>query len=84
MQRMPEDAVTTAQIRWLLAHPFAQVHDTYEGEPTWIGPFYEGVRVIVDDQQKTLNRQALEIVKKYSQIKNFEVQGLVSIKQYMQ
>ncbi len=83
MQRMPEDAVTTAQIRWLLAHPFAQVHDTYEGEPTWIGPFYEGFRVTVDDQQKALNRQALEIVKKYSRIKNFEVQGLVSIRQYM-
>ncbi|MBW2611221.1 MAG: hypothetical protein JRD49_01290 [Deltaproteobacteria bacterium] len=84
MQRMPEDAVTTAQIRWLLAHPFAQVHDTYEGEPTWIGPFYEGFRVAVDDQQKALNRQALDIVKKYSRIKNFAVQGLVSIRQYMQ
>jgi hypothetical protein len=83
MQQMPEDAVTTAQIRWLLAHPFAEVHDTYEGEPTWIGPFYEGFRVIVDGEQKAFNRQALEIVKKYSRIKNFEVQGLVSIRQYM-
>jgi hypothetical protein len=84
MEKMPEDAVTTAQIRWLLAHPFAEVHDTYEGEPTWIGPFYEGFRVEIDDEQKALNRQALEIVKHYSRIKNFEVQGLVSIRQYMQ
>ena len=81
---MPEDAVTTAQIRWLLAHPFAKVHDTYEGEPIWIGPFYEGFRVSVNDEQKALNRQALDIVKTYSKIKNFEVQGLVSIRQYMQ
>ena len=84
MAAMPEDAVTTAQIRWLLAHPFAEVHDTYKGEPTWIGPFYEGFRVDVNDEQKALNRQALDIVKKYSRIKNFEVQGLVSIRQYMQ
>jgi len=84
MAAMPEDAVTTAQIRWLLAHPYAEVHDTYEGEPTWIGPFYEGFRVDVNDEQKALNRQALDIVKTYSRTKNFEVQGLVSIRQYMQ
>jgi len=84
MAAMPEDAVTTAQIRWLLAHPFARVHDTYEGEPLWVGPFYEGFRVAVNDEQKALNRQALDIVKEYSRIKHFEVQGLVSIRQYMQ
>ena len=39
--------------------------------------------MIVDGEQKAFNRQALEIVKKYSRIKNFEVQGLVSIRQYM-
>ena len=38
----------------------------------------------VNDEQKALNRQALDIVKTYSRTKNFEVQGLVSIRQYMQ
>ncbi|MBT3227175.1 MAG: hypothetical protein HN580_21515 [Deltaproteobacteria bacterium] len=83
MSKMPDSTVTTAQIRWLLAPPYTQIHDTYEGESIQLGPFYEGFRVAVNEEQKILNRRARDIVSRYSKIKNFVVQGLVSIEKYM-
>jgi radical SAM superfamily enzyme YgiQ (UPF0313 family) len=83
MDKIPADSITTAQVRWLLAHPFAEIHDTYEGEAIKMGPFYEGFRVSVNDDQKALNRQARDIVSHYSKLKNFKVQGMVTIKKHM-
>jgi len=83
MQRIPENVITTAQIRWLLAHPFTTIHDTYEGDPIWVGPFYEGFRVRVSEEQKALNRKALETVERCSALKHFKVQGLASIYQHL-
>lgn len=81
--QIPENSVTTAQVRWLLAHPFTEIHDTYLGEAIRLGPFYEGFRVEVDERQKELNRQARDLLKHYSKVKNFKVAGLVSIKKHL-
>jgi hypothetical protein len=80
MDRIPESSLTNLQLRWLLAHPFTKIHDTCEGEPIRLGPFYLGFRVEVSEKQMALNLQAAEIIKQYAARKHFKVEGLRNLK----
>jgi len=70
-------------MRWLLAHPYTRVHDTYEGKPIRLGPFYEGFRTQIDESQMELNREAGDIIGHYSSIKHYKVEGMVNIKKHL-
>jgi radical SAM superfamily enzyme YgiQ (UPF0313 family) len=80
MKAMPENAITNVQIRWLLAHPHTEIHDTYEGEPIKLGPFYLGFQSEVNEQQMALNIRAGDVITDFSASKNFKVEGLGNIK----
>ena len=83
MDSIPENSVTTFQMRWLLGHPYTRVHDTYEGKAIRLGPFYEGFRTEISEKQMELNREAGDIISKYSSIKNYKVEGMVNIKKHL-
>jgi radical SAM superfamily enzyme YgiQ (UPF0313 family) len=80
MKRMPEGSVANVQIRWLFAHPHTKIHDTYEGKPIKLGPFYLGFHAKVNEEQMALNKHAGEIISEYGRLKNFKVEGLGNIK----
>lgn len=80
MDRIPENSLTNLQLRWLLAHPYTRIHDTCEGDPIRLGPFYLGFRVEVSEAQMALNLQAAEIIKRYAALKNFKVEGLRNLR----
>lgn len=80
MKRMPEGSVANVQIRWLFAHPHTKIHDTYEGKPIKLGPFYLGFHAEVNEEQMALNKHAGEIISEYGRLKNFKVEGLGNIK----
>ncbi|OPX35551.1 MAG: hypothetical protein B1H12_08730 [Desulfobacteraceae bacterium 4484_190.2] len=84
MDSIPEDSITTFQMRWLFAHPHTKVHDTYKGKAIKLGPFYEGFRTEVDKKQMELNRQAGEIIGQYSSIKHYKVEGMVNIRKHLE
>ena len=79
MDCIPENSVTNLQLRWLLAHPHTKIHDTYEGEPIRLGPFYLGFRTRINESQMALNKQALDIITRHGRIKHFKVEGLTNI-----
>ncbi|MFH1985183.1 MAG: hypothetical protein ABIL58_25375 [Pseudomonadota bacterium] len=83
LEAMPENAFTSLQARWLLAHPYSKIHDTYQGEPIRLGPFYEGFRVNINDEQMLLNQKAADIVEKYSVIKNYKLEGMPNIRKQL-
>jgi radical SAM superfamily enzyme YgiQ (UPF0313 family) len=84
MDSVPENSITTFQIRWLLAHPHTKVHDTYKGKAIRLGPFYEGFRTEISDEQIELNRKAGDIIGEYSSIKQYKVEGMAKIKMHLE
>jgi len=84
MESVPENAITTFQMRWLLAHPHTKVHDTYKGKAIKLGPFYEGFRTEISDEQIELNRKAGDIIGEYSGIKHYKVEGMAKIKTHLE
>jgi hypothetical protein len=83
MGDMETGAITTLQVRWLFAHPHTKIHDTYYGKPVRLGPFYEGFRTDVSDEQREFARQAVEIMKNYSNAKEYQFQGMSYISEYL-
>lgn len=77
---MPIQSMTTAQLRWLYAHPQTVIHDHYPGDPVHLGPFYLGFSTEISPEQMALNREAAEIIKKYSDSKQFRLEGLGNLK----
>ncbi|MCP4719530.1 MAG: hypothetical protein GY860_08750, partial [Desulfobacteraceae bacterium] len=65
MDNLSEQAVTTLQLRWLFAHPYTKIYDTYDGVENTIrlGPFNCRFNVMVDEKQKELNLAAANIIK---------------------
>ncbi|MEA3231310.1 MAG: hypothetical protein U9Q05_06100 [Thermodesulfobacteriota bacterium] len=79
-ENMPDQSMTTAQLRWLYAHPHTIIHEQYQGEPTFLGPFYLGFSTEISPEQMTLNQEAVKIIQKYSQKKRFKLEGLGNMK----
>ncbi len=65
MQRLSGKTVTTLQLRWLFAHPYTPIYDTYDGVENSIrlGPFNCGFHVTIPDHQMTLNQVGARIIK---------------------
>jgi hypothetical protein len=80
MANIPENSITNMQLRWLFAHPYTKIHDTYEGEAIKLGPFYTGFHTEINDKQMGLNKEAGDIIVQYSSIKHFNVEGLGNIR----
>ncbi len=82
MDRLSENAVTTLQLRWLFAHPYTQIHDTYDGVQNAIrlGPFNCGFNVRVNEQQKALNLAAADIIQNKCALKNIKLEGYGNLK----
>ena len=83
MNNMPDNSITTFQMRWLFAHPHTKVHDTYKGKAVRLGPFYEGFRTEINDRQMELNKEAGDIINRYSSIKHYKLEGMVNIKKHL-
>ena len=83
MDSVPENSITTFQMRWLFAHPHTKVHDTYKGKAVKLGPFYEGFRTEINEEQIQLNKEAGDIINQYSSIKNYKLEGMVNIRKYL-
>ena len=84
MERVPENSITTVQMRWLFAHPHTKVHDMYKGKPITLGPFYEGFHVEISKKQKKLNKEAGDIISHYRTIKNYKLEGMANIRKILQ
>jgi len=84
MDRVPDNSITSVQVRWLFAHPHTKVHDMYKGERIILGPFYEGFHVEISEKQKELNKEAADIISLYCTIKHYKLEGMVNIKENLQ
>jgi len=80
MERIPDNSITSVQLRWLFAHPHTKVHDMYRGERITLGPFYEGFHVEISNKQKDLNREAWEMISAYRGIKHYKLEGMGNIR----
>jgi hypothetical protein len=82
MDRLSGNTVTTLQLRWLFAHPYTKIHDTYEGveDTIRLGPFNCGFNVKVDAVQKRLNLEAAKIIKEKCDLKHIKLEGYKNIK----
>jgi len=82
--QMPEGSIANMQMRWLFAHPFTEIHDTHQGQAIHLGPFYIGFRTEIDAEQTALNKEAGDIVEKYSRLKHFKLEGMGNIYKHLQ
>jgi len=82
MHRLSGKTVTTLQLRWLFAHPYTPIYDTYDGVENSIrlGPFNCGFHVTVPDHQMALNLKAAEIIKEICDKKGIQLQGYKNLK----
>ncbi|MCP3944817.1 MAG: hypothetical protein GY710_25520 [Desulfobacteraceae bacterium] len=82
MDNLSQNTVTTIQLRWLFAHPYTKIYETYEGIQNTIrlGPFNCGFNVMVNDEQKQLNLAAADIIKAKCQVKNIKLEGYKNLK----
>ena len=79
LDQMPQNAMTTAQLRWLYAHPNCVIHDQYNGEPIHLGPFYMGFKAEIDSGQLAMNQKAATLVQRYSDKKGYAIEGIGNI-----
>ena len=77
MDSLSENAVTTLQLRWLFAHPYTKIYDTYDGVQNTIrlGPFNCGFNVVVNEAQKKMNMAAAAIIKDKCNKKKIKLEG---------
>jgi hypothetical protein len=77
MQRLSGKTVTTLQLRWLFAHPYTLIYDTYDGVENSIrlGPFNCGFHVTVPPDQMELNLAAAKVIKEQCRRKGIQLQG---------
>lgn len=83
VEQVPAGAMATLQVRWLFAHPYTDIHQTYQGDPIRLGPFYLGFRTLIPEDQLVLNREACEIVEQFSRDKGCKLEGMPSIYRYL-
>lgn len=79
LQRMPAHSMSTAQLRWLFLHPHLRLHEEYQGQPIYLGPFYLGFEAEIGADQLRLNQDALQLVKDFSYEKHFRIEGLGNV-----
>ncbi len=82
--RMPAGSLVNMQVRWLYAHPRTVIHDTYQGEPISLGPFYLGFRTRVNRKQAELNRLAADIIDGHAERKGYGVEGMTEVRRYLE
>jgi hypothetical protein len=77
MQGLSGRTVTTLQLRWLFAHPYTPIYDTYDGVQNSIrlGPFNCGFHVTIPPDQMELNLAAAKIIKEVCDKKGIQLQG---------
>lgn len=82
MDGFSERTVTTLQLRWLFAHPYTKIYETYDGVQNTIrlGPFNCGFNVMVDDRQKELNLEAARIIKEKCTLKKVKLEGYKNLR----
>ncbi|MFH1103169.1 MAG: radical SAM protein [Pseudomonadota bacterium] len=81
--QMPQDSMANMQLRWMFAHPYTEIHDQYTGEQIRLGPFYVGFRADIELRHLEINRQACDIVERYSRIKNFKLEGMGNVRNHL-
>lgn len=79
-QKMPEGSLTTAQLRWLYAHPHLPIHDQYRGEPIYLGPFYLGFKAEIGTEALALNQEAIRRVAAAGEKKHFRIEGMGNVR----
>jgi hypothetical protein len=77
MQGLSGQTVTTLQLRWLFAHPYTPIYDSYDGVQNSIrlGPFNCGFHVTIPPDQMELNLAAAKIIKTVCDKKGIQLQG---------
>ena len=77
MDSLSGHTITTLQLRWLFAHPYTKIYDTYDGveDTIRLGPFNCGFNVKVDARQKELNLAAAKIIKEKCDLKHIKLEG---------
>ncbi len=81
--KMPEGSLEAMQMRWLFAHPFTQIHETYRGKAIKLGPFYVGFRTEIAPEQIEKNRIACDMVETYGRKKRFRLEGMGNIRDHL-
>ena len=86
MDHLSKDAVTTLQLRWLFAHPFTRIYDTYDGvqNALRLGPFNCGFNVQLNPEQMALNLAAADIIQDKCMKKNIKLEGYKNLKKGQQ
>lgn len=79
-EEMPEGSLASVQLRWLFAHPRTVIHEQYDGEPVFLGPFYLGFRVQIPEAQQALNSEAVDRIEAWGREKGFRIEGLGNVK----
>ena len=80
METIENSAVTTLQLRWLFAHPYTEIHESYNGgEPVRLGPFNSGFNVKLTDAQMALNLEAAQLIKEYCSKKSIHLEGFKNL-----
>ena len=82
MDRLTSESVTTLQLRWLFAHPYTEIYETYSGVDNSIrmGPFNCGFNVALDEAQKAVNREAARIIKTACDRSGIKLEGYKNLK----
>jgi hypothetical protein len=80
LTRMPAHGLTNVQLRWLYAHPHCAIHNQYQGEPIYLGPFYLGFKADIEPEKVDLNQEAAQLVARFAEKKHFSIEGLGNIK----
>ena len=82
MDILSGNTVTTLQLRWLFAHPYTKIYETYEGVEDTIrmGPFNCGFNVKVNTRQKELNLAAAKIIKEKCDLKGIKLEGYKNLR----
>lgn len=79
LEQLPENAMTSLQLRWLYAHPYTVIHRQYTGDPVFLGPFYLGFKVAISTAQKRLNQKAADLIQAWGSRKGFRIEGLNNV-----
>jgi hypothetical protein len=80
LDRMPPNAMTSVQLRWLYAHPRTPIHEEYRGDPICLGPFYLGFKVDIPDDQQARNQETVRLIETYCPQKGVRIEGLGNVK----
>lgn len=82
METLDKSTVTTLQLRWLFAHPYTPIYDSYDGVQNTLrlGPFNCGFNVTVSPDQMEMNLRAADIIKNLCDKKSIKLEGYKNLK----